>query len=726
MARLLEIVKSKAFQAGLLLAVFFATLGSGLAYLVREHADNAQLTALEGRIHEAREPVVERFGLLEEDVREALRRVVYITSEVMKEANAPREEEAGEQSAAPRPVVLPLEERWRIRLAASLGDVLEARSDVLDVTYLGRFSGVPSGSLMVARVERGANGGAAPTQEDPRPDWDGTFLQEVISHEGDDVILAEPRFETPNKGETRALVRGATPVRGSEGSVVGVVLVSVDLSETLLAVRAALDEETTVLLATEAGASLLNPVDELALTRGQSAEKLLAAAFYELEWAARRADQLSNYGFVGSNRAERLLRFEVGTGAKKLAFTLAIGAPIADVDLVAMLGGSLGGALLFGVVVLAIAGGAGFWWWKKRRGAADDAEAAEAPSELEARADAIAADAEAEPSDAAEEPESRADDVDDESAVAEDDADARAVPEADEADAFAADAEGESPDEDEAAEEDPPVAEAPAEAPDPLPEQPEEPEREAPVAANEAVVPEVPAATPAPASSPDPSLHLAEARSRLEDELEAARQRALDELAAARERFEAELAAERERAIERLVEESRESLARELGNQVDAAVATRRPALEPCEFDLRQLLSEVAAWLEGEAYGRDVPLGVRCSRQVPERLLGDPEWVGPLLVHLARGAMQSSPSAPVELFVSCDDDGPNGVKLCFEIVAPESGLYVDEAGELREVGASGPSLAEELVDAMHGDLMLARADDQAECVRVVLPMPLPH
>jgi hypothetical protein len=704
LARLLEILKSKAFRAGLLLVVFFAALGSGLAYLVRERADAAQITALEAVVDGAREPVSGRFAILEDDVRDAVRRVVAITSDVMKDSEgaAAATPETGEEATPPAPA-LPLEERWRIRLAASLGELLESRSDVLDVTYLGRFSGVPSGSLMVARVERDKQGTAQPTQEDPRPDWDGSFLQEVISHEGEAVVLSEPSFPTPAEGVPPALVRGATPVRGSDGSVVGVVLVSVDMSDALAAVRAGLPAAADVLLATAEGASLLHPVEDLALARGQSANELLAATYPELDLAAREAGNVSSFGHVGSTRVARLLRFDVGQGDKKLALTLAVSAPIADVDLVAVFTPMLGGGVGYGLLAIVVVAGAGgaLLWRRRQAGEDEDEDDDEAPTALEARAEAIEADGE----------------------PAED------AP----GDAVAASAEGNVEEEqEEETEEDgetEPLAASPEDAdavigapPDDDADEVEEASFDEPESDGGEAMP----ADEVPPAAAEPARELASARSRLEDELEAARQRALDELAAARERFEAELTAERERAIERLVTESRDTLARELGEEVDATVAERRPALEQCEFDLRQLLGEVAAWLEGEAHGRASRFGVRCSRQVPERLLGDPEWVGPLLVHLARNAMQSSDDAPVELYVSCKDDGPAAVKLCFELLAPETGLYTDASGRLCETGATGASsLAEELVDAMHGDMRIERESQAGSCVRVTLPMPLP-
>ncbi len=724
MARLLEILKSKAFRAGLLLVVFFAALGSGLAYLVRERADAAQLTSLETVITRAREPVSGRFALLEDDVRDAVRRVVAITSDVMKDSEeaAAAAPDTGEEGTAPEPV-LPLEERWRIRLAASLGELLESRPDVLDVTYLGRFSGVPTGSLMVARVERGKNDTAQPSQEDPRPDWDGDFLQEVISHEGEGIVLSEPSFSTPEQGVPLALVRGATPVRGSDGSVVGVALVSVDLSDALAASRAGLPEATDVLLVTAGGASLLHPVEDLALARGQSAEELLATTYPELDLAARSAGDVRNYGHVGSMRAARLLRFDVGQGDKALALTLAVSSPIAEIDLAAVLMPMLGsGLVLYGVGgFVLLAGVGGVWWWRRRASEEDEVDCEEEPTALEARAGAIEAKTTDAPGTAA------AESADDELAEAEEQEEedhvAAAPPDDASADDDAAEASFDSPETD-----DDVVAADDMTSSDAADAHPNYGEtRLAPDETDDTMEPATRAAAPPPPSAAaEPARELASIRSRLEDELEAARQRALDELAAARERFEAELAAERERAIERLVAESRETLARELGEEVEAAVAERRPALEQCEFDLRQLLGEVAAWLEGEAHGRASQFGVRCSRQVPQRLLGDPEWVGPLLVHLARNALQSSDDAPVELYVSCNDDGPAGVRLCFELLAPENGLYIDASGRVCEAGGAGASsLAEELVDAMHGDLSLERESHAGTCVRVTLPMSLP-
>ncbi|MCP4036177.1 MAG: hypothetical protein GY733_04515, partial [bacterium] len=611
---------------------------------------------------------------------------------------------------------------------------LEARSDTLDVTYLGRFSGVPNGSLMVARVERDGDGEPRASEEDPRPGWSAKYLQRVIQSDGDGVIFSQPTFVETADQARQALVRGATPVRGSDGSVVGVVLVSVRLGELLAGFREALPQDTNALLVTAEGASLAHPIADLAFARGESGDKVVAAAFPGLLAADASGGDKSAFGFTGDARAQYLSRFVVGAAGSGLSLTLVLAAPIVEVDLAspATLAKVLGpkpmqvaGAALAACV--ALLAGVGFVSWRRSRPSPSQDEAAE-PSVLAERAGAIEAEAVAS-GELAADAEGQPQELPDLAAMATDEGSESDRPQAPEA----AVGEGAEEEQSQAADGEPESAlEEEPEIPAPQPEA-AEPDDEvisgAPQVSPEVVLDSEPVAQPvAPrvsAAGMESARELATLRGRLEQELEDARRRALDELAAARERFEVELAVERERAIERLVNESNEALVCELGGEVVSARGPRRPAVEACEFDLRQLLTEVAAWMDGETLGTADGFGLRCNRNVPNRLLGDPEWVGPLLVNLGRSALRCSGGQPVELYVSCSDDGPSGINLCFELCAPETGLASDGEGRIHEYGGTGLELTQELVGAMQGDLSVERIADAACCVRVVLPMSLP-
>ncbi len=706
--------------------VFCLALGAGLSYTMVRNVQNTQLSSLAELSNRASQTFSERFVRLNAEVLELAKQIPSVTAEVVAPppAAAPPATEARPASsevasASPRAMPVPLEVRWRRRLESSFRELADNREDVLDVTYLGRFSGVPNGRLMVVRVEREPDGELSTTDADPRPNWEASYLQRVIQSDGSVSTISSPVLVGDGDEARYAVMRGASPVRGSDGSVEGVVLISVELSPVLRQLETGLPEGVVPLLVSDTGSVLLHPTAELNRTSTESASEAIDAAYPNLLAAFEAQADTSALALVDDRFATRLLRFKVGGGASQVGFSLVVAATPARPELPgpeqltemfeagSVLGGGRGWILggVAGVIVLAGAAALTLRRRKQRAAALD-----ESSEQAQPKASAL---------------EERANEIDAQNRVGEDEERAHASDSPDQLPDLSAESiDGSSEGS---------VAEEPA----PESEEPEELEGsqveviEPPIVADECAETEqdddrAEEISPAiAAASVESARELAGTRTRLEDELEVARRRALDELAAARERFECELARERERAIDRLVEISRKTLAGE-GEELDLA-ASGAPALtiEEGEFDLRQLLTEVAAWMAGEFHGRGPGLEIRCNRNVPNRLLGDPEWMGPLLVNLGRNALRNNVDEPVVMSVSCVDDGAAAVRLCFELCASSTGLETDAAGSVRECQPSGLPLTEEIVESMHGRLEVDNRAGAGSTVRVVVPMSLP-
>ncbi len=721
-----QFAKSKALRAVLALLVVCLALASGLAYLALRSAEQAQLRDLAALSERAGQGFADRFTALNADVLKLARRVSEVSDEVTaapgtRATRAPEPElDSASEEGSPSAAVAPLEARWRQRLETSFRELAESQQDVLDITYLGRFAGVPNGRLMVVRLEREPEGRLRTTEVDPRPNWNAEYLQRAIQSDGTETIISAPLLPDSGDEARYAVMRGASSVRGDDGAVVGLVLISVELSSLLSKLEGDLPEGTVPLLVSDNGTVLLHPAAELKFVRADSASQLLKAAYPDLLEAFDGHEDAVAFSHMGGEFATQLLRFDVGGEISDAGFSLVLAAPPAQIQfpsatqLTELLGVgrvlSAGGGWLVagtGLVVLALVAILVLLGRRGRRATAPDAgweQSARRVSALAERADRIEAEnhvmaeavdaAEADPAAeaAAEYPEaSAAGPLDSEP----DDIRAEELAQASVHDVFdeAPGCEQEQDLEPPQVEEDHPRAE------------------EAPPAVSRA--------------SLEPARELAATRNRLTDELAEARQRALDELAAARERFERELAHERERAIERLVLESHEALASEMGELEVPGIAVTLPSIEAGEFDLRQLLTEVAAWMEGENHGRSSGFDIRCKRDVPNRLLGDPDWMGPLLVNLGRSAVRCSEGGPVELLVSCVDDGAAGVRLCFELRARDTGLESDASGRIRERRPSGLRLTEEVVESMHGELKVENRPGIGASVQLVLPLSLP-
>ena len=712
----MEFDRSTKMRGGIALAVLVLLLGAGglaVRYRAAPPADSEQLNALDALTDSAAVTLRGGFEALAVDIGNLASRLgsheaPAIDYETSEGEVADEREESEEEKVA----------RWRESVENGFLDLAQSRMAYLDITYLGRFAGVRNGGLEIVRVERGVDDSLNVSNVDPRPGLPPDFLQAVIQNEVEGALFSAPTFIENGDEAIYPVMRGASKVLNGDGAVIGLVLVSLDLTPLLQAVGRSLSSGTSALLVADSGEVLLHPVHDLNYSKLEDGTGAIEAQYPTL--VSRFNNQSNDRAFSVEISGEvlRLQRIVVEGGGQSRSFSLVIAQvsehpqrsyaeiargwlPSDARQLRELAAGGALIALLFALFVWrrSLARAPHVVSEKTDTGLAKRANkiAREEGDDVGAGASGMAAAAEDDCADDYADDDSPDDDAVDESGNGEEFEDAEQTddePDSEESVLEDSENEGEA---DEIRE--------PADAEEPL-------------AAAES---QKPVAEERLRSAHD----LATVRNRLEAELEEARQRSLRELAAARVRFESELAFEREKAIAQIVKDAREE---EFGGDVLHSESRSQETFspEPGEFDLRQLLAEVSAWMDAESRGREVGLEIRCNRSVPNRLIGDPDWIGPMLINLSRSAMRYSERGPVELSVSCADAGAGAVQLCVALHAEDTGLESNDRGAVRERYPAGLRLTEEILETMQGEIRVDNADSEGSTVRLYLPMSLPR
>jgi signal transduction histidine kinase/DNA-binding response OmpR family regulator/HPt (histidine-containing phosphotransfer) domain-containing protein len=134
------------------------------------------------------------------------------------------------------------------------------------------------------------------------------------------------------------------------------------------------------------------------------------------------------------------------------------------------------------------------------------------------------------------------------------------------------------------------------------------------------------------------------------------------------------------------------------------------------DFEVSQLVQEVAELLSPKAHAKHLELVVRIDRDVPEMLRADSDRVKQVLMNLVGNAVKFTDHGYVELHVSLDPPGANGAQLRFSVkdsgqgIRPEDqvqlfGVFSQVDGSLtRKHGGTGLGLAisKRLAEAMGG------------------------
>ena len=140
--------------------------------------------------------------------------------------------------------------------------------------------------------------------------------------------------------------------------------------------------------------------------------------------------------------------------------------------------------------------------------------------------------------------------------------------------------------------------------------------------------------------------------------------------------------------------------------------------LEVVDFDVREILEEVTAILDGTARDRQVDLRVDVDAGVPQRLVGDPTRLRQVLSNLVSNAVKFTEGGDVRVVVRTASEGPDGLVLRVEVSDTGVGMTEEQVARLfepfrqadasttRTFGGTGLGLAisKQLVTALGGDI----------------------
>jgi two-component system, sensor histidine kinase and response regulator len=140
--------------------------------------------------------------------------------------------------------------------------------------------------------------------------------------------------------------------------------------------------------------------------------------------------------------------------------------------------------------------------------------------------------------------------------------------------------------------------------------------------------------------------------------------------------------------------------------------------LEQIDFDLVQVVEEVAELVTEPAQAKHLELLAYCSPQLPIGLRGDPSRLRQVLLNLASNAVKFTSAGEVVVRAHLESSTPDGVTVRFEVVDTGIGIPDDDRGRLfqpfsqadssttRRYGGTGLGLAisRQLVSAMGGTI----------------------
>ena len=140
--------------------------------------------------------------------------------------------------------------------------------------------------------------------------------------------------------------------------------------------------------------------------------------------------------------------------------------------------------------------------------------------------------------------------------------------------------------------------------------------------------------------------------------------------------------------------------------------------LEEIDFDLVQVVEEVAELITEPARAKDLELLAYCSPQLPLGLRGDPSRLRQILLNLASNAVKFTSAGEVVVRAHLEASTPDTVTVRFEVVDTGIGIAAEDANRLfepfsqadssttRQFGGTGLGLAisRQLVTAMGGEL----------------------
>jgi signal transduction histidine kinase/CheY-like chemotaxis protein len=159
-----------------------------------------------------------------------------------------------------------------------------------------------------------------------------------------------------------------------------------------------------------------------------------------------------------------------------------------------------------------------------------------------------------------------------------------------------------------------------------------------------------------------------------------------------------------------------------------------RIALRPAEFAPRRLIEDILNIFEQEAAAKSLQLEAHCTREVPERFIGDPARLRQILVNLVANAIKFTPAGGVRIEVGCAavggantlsidvvDDGP-GVPAADRERIFNAFQQVDASASRTHAGSGlGLKISRDLAQLMGGTLDMVAADGGGSRFRLRVP-----
>ncbi len=169
-------------------------------------------------------------------------------------------------------------------------------------------------------------------------------------------------------------------------------------------------------------------------------------------------------------------------------------------------------------------------------------------------------------------------------------------------------------------------------------------------------------------------------------------------------------------------------------------VEAGRLEIEAIDFDLLEVVEEVAELVSGPARSKGLELLAFCAPDLPVELRGDPSRIRQVLINLAANAVKFTESGEVVVSARLEDVTDRGVLVHLEVADTGIGIEPDtlrhlfepfsqaDSSTTRRYGGTGLGLAicHQLVGLMDGELGVDSRPGEGSRFWFTLPLPLAH
>jgi signal transduction histidine kinase/CheY-like chemotaxis protein/HPt (histidine-containing phosphotransfer) domain-containing protein len=163
-------------------------------------------------------------------------------------------------------------------------------------------------------------------------------------------------------------------------------------------------------------------------------------------------------------------------------------------------------------------------------------------------------------------------------------------------------------------------------------------------------------------------------------------------------------------------------------------------SLEIIDFDLRNMLEEVADLLAFRAHEKHLELTCLADPQIPAQLRGDPGRLRQILINLAGNAIKFTAAGEVVIQVHTERETADAVRLRFEVRDTGIGIPADRVGALfsaftqvdasttRKFGGTGLglSISKRLVELMGGEIGIVSTPGEGSTFWFIIELPIQH